>query len=94
MLVSEDANFTMNHIDLTVVGFTQISVAWKLIEISSNIEKGLFQRFFWLVPKPVMVSSDELQQVDRDFSAAVSKIIIFSVYVTTIRECVYTRSAY
>ena len=78
--VSGDANFSMSHTGLTIGGFTQPSVATSLIEIPSNVEKGLCQRFLWLVPKPTPVTFNELQQVDINFSYAISKFpfIIFA----------------
>lgn len=62
----------MKHTSLTVGGFTQPSVARNLIEISANVEKGLCQRFLWVVPRPTPVSFEELGQVERDFSTALS----------------------
>lgn len=63
----------MTHTGLTVGGFMQPSVARNLIEVQANIEKGLCQRFLWLVPEPNVVPFSDLQQVDREFSAAMGK---------------------
>lgn len=61
----------MDHTGLTVGGFTQPSVARNLIEIQVNVEKGLCQRFLWVVPKPAPIPFDKLQQVDREFSTGI-----------------------
>lgn len=74
--MSGDANFAMDHTGLTIGGFTQPSVARNLIEITANVEKGLCQRFLWLVPKPTPVSFEQLQQVDKEFSASIGNIIL------------------
>lgn len=58
---------------LTVGEFAQPVVARTLIELQANFEKGLCQRFLWVVPKPVAIPLDELQQVDREFSTAIGK---------------------
>ena len=71
--MSGDANFAMKHTGLTVGGFIQPSIARNLIEIPTNVEKGLCQRFLWLVPKPTSVPFEELQEVDKDFSTALSE---------------------
>ena len=77
--VSGDANFAMHHTGLTIGGFTQPSVARSLIEIPSNVEKGLCQRFLWVVPKPASVGFNELEKVDTDFTISIGKFssIIF-----------------
>ena len=56
-----------------------ISVAKNLIENPANIEKGLCQRFLWLVPKPTPVSFQELQQVKEEFSTSLGKIKVYLV---------------
>ena len=48
-------------------GFIQPSVARSLIELQPNVEKGLCQRFLWLVPKPTLEKFDQLQKVNADF---------------------------
>jgi hypothetical protein len=73
-IVSGEANFTMHHTGLTVGGFTQPSVARSLIEHQPNMEKGLCQRFLWLVPKPNPVRFNDLECVDQSFSTAISKV--------------------
>ena len=80
-IVSGEANFAMGHTGLTVGGFTQPIVARTLIEIQANIEKGFCQRFLWVVPKPVAIPLDELQQVDREFSTAIGKKAALCVLV-------------
>lgn len=69
--VSGEANFTMDHPGLTIGGFIQPSVAKSLVEVQANVEKGLCQRFLWIVPKPAAVPFSKLQQVDKDFSATI-----------------------
>lgn len=71
--VSGEANFTMHRTGFTVGGFTQPSVAKGLIENTSNIEKGLCQRFIWLVPCPTPVPFAELQPIDSEFTASIGE---------------------
>ena len=71
----------MEHTGLTVGSFTQPVVAQTLIEIQANVEKGFCQRFLWVVPKPVAIPLDELQQVDREFSTAIGKKAALCVLV-------------
>ena len=68
-----DSNFNMGHTGLTIGGFTQPSVARNIISNPSNSDKGLCQRFIWLVPKPVAVCFDQLQQVDKDFCTSIGE---------------------
>lgn len=63
----------MDHTGLTIGGFTQPGVARGLIENPANIEKGLCQRFLWLLPKPSPTLFEELQCVDEDFSTAIGR---------------------
>ncbi len=72
-LVSGEANFTMHHTGLTVGGFTQPSVARNMLEHQPNIEKGLCQRFLWLVPKPNSILFEDFQHVDGEFFTAMGK---------------------
>ena len=62
----------------TVGGFTQPAVARGLIENPSNIEKGLCQRFLWLVPPPNPVAFDDLEPVDKDFCSSIGIIILIN----------------
>ena len=55
---------------LTVGGFTQPAVARSLIELPSNIEKGLSTRFLWIFPKPCYAKFESLEPVNEDFSSA------------------------
>lgn len=73
--VSGEANFTMQHTGLTIGGFTQPSVARNLLEQPINIEKGLCQRFLWLVPKPSTVAFDDLQRVNIDFMTSIVSLL-------------------
>ena len=63
----------MHRTGFTVGGFTQPSVARGLIQNASNIEKGLCQRFMWVVPSPTPVPFDDLQPVDGDFTASIGE---------------------
>ena len=73
---------------LTVGEFARPVVVRTLIELQANIEKRLCQRFLWVVPKPVAIPLDELQQVDREFSTAIGKkaplcvLVDASLYLT------------
>lgn len=69
--VSGEANFKMDHTGLTVAGFIQANVARGLIESMPNVEKGLSQRFHWLIPKPNPVKFADLQSADKGFSDAI-----------------------
>ena len=71
--VSGDANFSMQHTGMTLGGFIQPSVVRSLIELQSNVEKGLCQRFLWLCPKATFVKFDQLQQIDECFSTAIGE---------------------
>ena len=64
----------MEHTSLTIGGFTQPSVARNLIEMPTNAEKGLSQRFLWFFPKPCYNKFDELEPVDEDFSDDVGEL--------------------
>ena len=63
----------MNHTGMTIGGFIQPSVARALIEQQSNVEKGLCQRFLWLVPKPSLVKFEQLQQANPHFVTSLGK---------------------
>lgn len=76
MTVSGDANFQMQHTGMTLGGFIQPSVARSLIEVQANVEKGLCQRFLWLVPQPTIVKFDQLQQVEASFVDTIGKFCI------------------
>ena len=51
-VVSGEANFTMDYTGMVVGGFMQPNVARELIEPITNTEKGVHQRFLWILPKP------------------------------------------
>lgn len=67
----------MNHTGLSLGGFTQPCVARNMLEHPANVEKGLCQRFLWLVPEPTTVAFEELQCVDSSFSTAIGKRIMY-----------------
>ena len=52
---------------LTVGGFTQPSVAISLLELPQSSEKGLVQRFLWILSKPSYAPFASLEQVDQEF---------------------------
>ena len=57
ILVSGEANFKIDRTGLTVGGFVQPGFARGLIEHPPNIEKGLCQRFLWILIQPCLLSS-------------------------------------
>ena len=59
---------------LTIGGFTQPAVSRPIIELPSNIEKGLSSRFLWFFPKPCYCKFETLEPVDDDFTRALSKM--------------------
>ncbi len=63
----------MERTALTVGGFTQPSVAKALIELPASVEKGLAQRFLWIVPPPSFAKFDELELIDEEFSDYLGK---------------------
>lgn len=65
----------MDHTGLTMGGFTQPSVARGLIEHPPNVEKGLCQRFLWLAPQPTLTKFNDLQCVDRSFTAEIGMMV-------------------
>ena len=75
LAVSGEANFSMGHTGLTIGGFIQPSIARHLIEIQSNVEKGLCQRFLWIVPKPTVVSFERLQRVNKEFATSLGEFM-------------------
>ena len=54
----------MEKTSLTIGGFTQPTVARSLIEMPSNIEKGLSTRFLWIFPKPSYANFSTLEPVN------------------------------
>ena len=71
--MSGDANFSIQQTGMTIGSFIQPSVARTLIEQQSNVEKGLCQRFLWIVPKLTIVKFDQLQQVDARFVTTIGR---------------------
>lgn len=72
-IVSGEANFTMDYTGLVVGGFTQPSVARGLIESIANIEKGVCQRFLWILPKPSPTKFCDLKEMNEEFSDKIGK---------------------
>ena len=58
----------MEYTGLVVGGFTQPSVARGLIESIVNIEKGVCQRFLWVLPKPCPTKFCDLKEMNEEFS--------------------------
>lgn len=58
----------MNYTALTVGGFTQPSVARNLLELQPAVEKGLVQRFLWIIPKPSFAPFSSLESANKPFS--------------------------
>ena len=48
-------------------------MAKALIEQSASVEKGLTQRFLWLIPEPSYSTFDTLEPADDDFVSHLSK---------------------
>jgi len=63
----------MEYTGLTIGGFTQVNVAKGLIESVPNVEKGLSQRFHWLIPKPNPIKFADLKMVDKEFSDSIGE---------------------
>ena len=82
----------MNHTGLSLGGFTQPCVARNMLEHPANVEKGLCQRFLWLVPEPTTVAFEELQCVDTSFSTAIGKLELLIGSMIVHLGCVYTTS--
>ena len=78
--VTGDANFSMEKTALTVGGFTQPSVARNLWDQQASIEKGLPQRFLWLIPQPYFSTFDSLEPIDEAFYDSLG--VLISVFVT------------
>ena len=57
----------MTSTNLTIGGFTQSGLARALVDVPTNTEKGLSQRFLWLFPAPLYKHIEALAEVDRDF---------------------------
>lgn len=73
--VTGDANFSMEKTALTVGGFTQPSVARNLWDQQASIEKGLPQRFLWLIPQPYFPTFDSLEPIDEAFYDSLGVLI-------------------
>lgn len=63
--MSGEANFSIPRTALTVGGFTQPQVAKALIE--QPPDKGLAQRFLWIIPCPTYSNFEALEAPDEDF---------------------------
>ena len=76
--VSGEANFHMQSTSLTIGGFTQPSVAKSLIELPQSVEKGLVQRFLWILPRPSYASFASLESADDKFQSYLGIYICIS----------------
>jgi len=65
----------MDHIALSVGGFTQPSVARTLIEQQNSAERGFCQRFLWIFPKPVFGKFKSLEPVKSDFNKSIVDLL-------------------
>ena len=74
IVVSGDANFSMDITSLTIGGFTQPTVARNLIELQASAEKGLSPRFLWIFPKPTYAQFETLEKVDESFTHSLGKV--------------------
>ena len=81
-----EANFVMEQTGLTVGGFTQPAVARALIELPSNIEKGLSTRFLWIFPKPCYAKFESLEPVDKEFKSALGIVSCLIIVVPYTRK--------
>ena len=80
-LVSGDANFSMEHTGLNIGGFTQAHVVRGFIESTANVEKGLIQRFHWLIPKPYPKKFADLKTTDKTFSDSVGEKVFYILHI-------------
>ena len=78
ILVTGEANFSMDVTSLTVGGFNHPAVARTLIELPGNAEKGLSQRFLWLYPKPIYGKFETLEPVREDFIETIGEHCLIS----------------
>ena len=72
-LVCGDANFHMSKTGLTVGGFTQPTMAKSLIENPQAVEKGLVQRFLWIIPRPSYSAFTSLEPANSSFCKYLGK---------------------
>lgn len=63
----------MKHAGLTIGGFTQPFVARNLVDVQANVEKGLCQRFLWLVPEPNLVTYEQMCKVNEEFTTGIGE---------------------
>ena len=73
LIVSVDANFCIKHTALTVGGLTQPTTARDLIKHPASVEKGLTQRFLWLIPEPSFSKFDSLEPANEEFVSHLSE---------------------
>lgn len=50
-----------------------MNVAKGLTESISNVEKGLSQRFHWLIPKPNPIKFADLKTMKEEFSESIGE---------------------
>ena len=87
--VSGEANFSLQRTGMTLGGFIQPGISRAIVEQPANVEKGLCQRFLWLVPQPCFDQFDQLQRVDEGFISSIGKDILFCIDVYAHRKLEY-----
>ena len=60
---------------MTLGGFVQPGISRTIVEQPANVEKGLCQRFLWLIPQPCFDPFDQLQHVNEGFISSIGKDI-------------------
>lgn len=84
--VSGEANFTIERTGMTLGGFIQPGIARTLIEQPASVEKGLCQRFLWVVPEPCFDAFDQLQHVSKDFISTMGECSILFYNSPTVND--------
>lgn len=69
---------------LTVGSLNQPSITRNLMELPENAEKGLSQRFLWLIPKPVYGEFDSLELTDKNSTRKKNR------YNCTLSPCIFS----
>ena len=60
---------------MTLGGFIQPGISRTIVEQPANVEKGLCQRFLWLISQPCFDPFDQLQHVNEEFISSIGKKI-------------------
>jgi hypothetical protein len=67
----------MKHPSLTIGGFMQTNIARILLEHPMNVDKGLHERYLWIVPNPNPMSYKELEKVENDFTNSIGMSLCY-----------------